>query len=218
MSDTGERALRIKKVIGKVLIVVDPQLDFMEGGSLPVKGGLALVPRINDLMARGDYDLIIISKDCHPKGHYSFASRHDKKVGEVITRNGYLQLLFEDHCVIGTDGTLIHPDLDMSRVALIIMKGMDINVDSFSAFFSAPDENGYRQPTGLSGFLEAFLITKEIDVVCLAFDFCVKATAIDAAQLGYKVRVLKYYCASVFPENDNANIIELERAGVRVVL
>ena len=116
----------------------------------------------------------------------------------------------------GTDDAAIHSDLDMTRVVYIIRKGMDTEVDSHSAFFSARNSDGDRITTGLPELLAAYEVDG-IDFVGLAFDVCVKLSAIDAAMLGYQCRVLKEYTASVFPENDQSVITELKANGVGVV-
>ncbi|MBT5502637.1 isochorismatase family protein [Candidatus Falkowbacteria bacterium] len=209
----------IRKIkIGRILIIVDPQLDFMESGALAVTGGSALMKMINALMATGEYDLIIVTQDWHPEGHYEFASRHGVAPFAMVKRNGVEQMVFFDHCKQNSSGAMIHPLLDMSKVALIVRKGMDPDVASHSAFFSGVNENGERITTGLAESLSAYDF-EGIDVVCLAFDVCVKDSAKDAKMEfpEAEVRVLKEYCASVFPENDEQIIQELEAAEVVVV-
>ena len=204
--------------IGRVLIIVDPQFDFMEGGSLAVIGGRALVQLVNELMASGDYDLIIVTQDWHPEEHYEFAVVHGQEPFTTVERNGHVQMVYTVHCVQNTHGAKIHPDLNMKQVACIVRKGMDPDVAVHSGFFSAPNANNERVTTGLAEYLTAYDFDG-IDVVFLAFDVCVKDTAKDAAELypDKNVRVLKRYCASVVPANDEQTINELEAAGVVVV-
>jgi len=208
----------IRKIkIGRVLIIVDMQLDFMEGGSLEVKLGARLVKMINTLMATGEYDLIIVTQDWHPEDSYEFAVVHGQEQFSTVTRNGHVQMLFAVHCVQGTPGAMIHPALDMRRVSLILRKGMDFDVATHSVFFSAPNEAGDRVTTGLAEYLEAYDFDG-IDLVGLAFDVCVKLSGLDGAALyPGKARVLQAYTASVFPENDEQTIKELEAAGVEVI-
>ncbi len=209
----------IRKIkIGRILIIIDPQLDFMEGGSLAVRGGAALIEKINKLMATGQYDLIIVTQDWHPEGHYEFASRHGVHPFTFVERDGVSQMVYTDHCVQNTPGAMIHPLLDMSRVALIIRKGLEPEVASHSAFYSGEVKNGIRITTGLSGYLSDYNF-EAIDLCCLAFDVCVKASALDA-KMEYpnkEVNVLYKYCASVVPEKDQATVDELEATGVNVV-
>lgn len=209
----------IRKIkIGRVLIIVDPQLDFMEGGKLAVKGGTFLIAMINELMATGEYDLIIVTQDWHPEGHYEFASRHDVAIFTVVERGGFEQRVFPDHCVQNTPGAMIHPLLNMNRVSLIIRKGLDPDVGSHSAFYSGVDAEGNRISTGLTGFLSTYDFVG-MDVVCLAFDVCVADTALDGKMdfPDKEVRVLKEYCAEVNPSACDAVIAKLEKAGVVVV-
>ncbi len=209
--------LRIIK-IGRILIVVDPNLDFTEGGALAVLGGAALMAKINALMATGKYDLIIVTQDWHPAGHYEFASRHGLEPFALIERNGVIQVVYPDHSIQNTAGAKIHPLLDMSQVALILRKGMNIDVASHSAFYSGEDQKGNRYPTGLAGYLSAFDF-QAIDFVGLAFDVCVKDSALDA-KVEYPdkiISVLYEYCASVNPGNDAETVRELQLAGVNVV-
>ncbi len=203
----------------KALLIVDLQHDFLPGGSLAVAGGDAVIPFVSDLMnKKGRYELIVATQDWHPPGHGSFASAHQGArpfgLGEL---NGLEQVLWPDHCVQGQDGARIHPDImqplisitETGQRTLIIKKGQHLEVDSYSAFF----DNARRHDTGLHRALQSYEISA-VDVVGLAFDYCVKFTALDAASLGYATTVLLQGTRSVDPTTVETTTAELEAAGV----
>ncbi|KNX40944.1 nicotinamidase/pyrazinamidase [Roseovarius tolerans] len=165
------------------LIVIDMQNDFCPGGALAVPEGDSIVPGINALMAQ--FPAVILTQDWHPAGHSSFASSHDGKAPFDMVDMPYgPQVLWPDHCVQGSQGAAFHEGLDTDRADLIIRKGYNPAIDSYSAFF----ENDHATPTGLHGYLQ----TRGIDnltMVGLATDFCVNFSAVDAAKLGYRVTV-----------------------------
>jgi nicotinamidase/pyrazinamidase len=172
------------------LIVIDVQNDFCPGGALAVPGGDVIVPGINALMA--DFDAVILTQDWHPSGHSSFASTHPGKDPYTMIDMAYgPQVLWPDHCVQGTGGAAFHSDLRVDG-DLIIRKGFRAGIDSYSAFF----ENDQTTPTGLEGYLR----TRGIDAltfVGLAMDFCVHFSAVDAARLGFDVRVRMDLCRAI---------------------
>ena len=159
----------------KALIIVDVQPDFCEGGALAVAGGNALPAGINLIM--GDYDMVVATQDFHPANHSSFAEN-----GGPWPR----------HCVQGTPGAELHPELNRAGIHAIVQKGTDVAVDSYSGFF----DNARARQTELFALLNENGIT-EIDVCGLATDYCVKFTALDAAELGLKVRFLEKLSAGV---------------------
>ena len=167
----------------QALIVIDVQNDFCPGGSLAVPSGDEIVPGINALMA--DYDAIILTQDWHPAGHSSFASSHPGKQDMDLIDMPYgPQVLWPDHCIQGSAGAEFHPDLNADRADLIIRKGYNPAIDSYSAFF----ENDQSTPTGLEGYLRTRGITT-LTMVGLATDFCVNYSAVDAVKLGFSVNV-----------------------------
>lgn len=173
------------------LIVIDVQNDFCPGGALAVPGGDEIVAGINDLMR--DADAVVLTQDWHPANHASFASQHDGKSPYDLTEMPYgPQVLWPDHCVIGTDGAAFHADLHADRADMIIRKGFRRNIDSYSAFF----ENDHTTPTGLEGYLRTRGIT-DLTLVGLATDFCVAYSAIDAAKLGFTVTVRTALCRAI---------------------
>ena len=169
----------------RALIVVDLQVDFCPGGALAVAGGDQIVAPVNALMA--DYDAVVLTQDWHPADHSSFASNHPgaQPFGTVTMPYGE-QVLWPDHCLIGSEGAGFHPGLDLDRADLILRKGFRPGIDSYSAFF----ENDRSTPTGLAGYLRERGLT-DLHFVGLAHDFCVAWSAIDAARLGFSATVIE---------------------------
>ena len=173
------------------LIVVDMQVDFCPGGALAVGGGDQLVTPINAMM--GDFDAVILTQDWHPADHASFAPNHPgaKPFDQVQMPYGP-QVLWPVHCVIGTAGAGFHPGLDVTRADLILRKGFRPGIDSYSAFF----ENDHATPTGLAGYLRDRDL-QQLSFVGLAHDFCVAWSALDAARLGFRARVIEEACRAI---------------------
>ena len=173
------------------LIVIDVQNDFCPGGALAVDGGHEIVPLINAMWQ--NYGVKCLTQDWHPKGHSSFASSNKGKAPfELIEMFYGAQTLWPDHCIMGSEGAAFHPNLETSLANMIIRKGSNPKVDSYSAFF----ENDHKTPTGLHGYLQSLGVT-EIDLAGLATDYCVAYSALDAAKLGYKVKVLEAACRAI---------------------
>lgn len=173
------------------LIVIDVQNDFCPGGALAVGEGDAIVVGINEMMAKAD--AVVLTQDWHPAGHSSFASSHSGKVPyDVIDLSYGPQVLWPDHCIQGSKGADFHPKLDHTRAELIVRKGYNSSIDSYSAFF----ENDHTTPTGLEGYLRSRGIT-HLTMVGLALDFCVNYSAVDAANLGFDVTVHHDLCRAI---------------------
>lgn len=173
------------------LLVIDVQNDFCPGGALAVAEGDAIVAGINALM--GQFEAVVLTQDWHPAGHSSFASTHAGKAPYEMMDMAYgPQVLWPDHCIQGTEGAAFHPVLETDRADLIIRKGYNPAIDSYSAFF----ENDHETPTGLEGYLHTRGIT-EVTLLGLALDFCVNYSAVDAAQLGFKVNLRKDLCRAI---------------------
>lgn len=187
--------------MSKALIVIDVQNDFCPGGTLAVAGGDEIVGGINALMP--EFDAVILTQDWHPAGHGSFASTHNAAPMSLTEMPYGPQVLWPDHCVQGTEGAAFHPDLNTTRADLIIRKGYNPAIDSYSAFF----ENDHTTPTGLEGYLRTREIT-DLTVVGLATDFCVAYSAIDAAKLGFAVRVDLDLCRAIDFEGSLSKAIE----------
>jgi nicotinamidase/pyrazinamidase len=195
------------------LILVDIQNDFVPSGALPVSEGGQIVPIVNRVQAQ--FDLVVATQDWHPANHGSFAANQPgKKPGDVIELDGLRQTLWPIHCVQNTAGAAFVPALNMKQVAYVFQKGTEPRIDSYSGFF----DNGHRKKTGLEDFLKARNV-KQVFVAGLATDYCVKFTALDAVELGFKTHVIEDACRGV---NLNAGdvekaIEEMQNAGVRIV-
>ena len=197
----------------KALILVDIQTDFLPGGALAVPNGDVIVPIANRLQAA--FPLVVATQDWHPANHGSFAANHPgKKVFEQIGLNGLPQTLWPVHCVQGTPGADLAPGLKRERIAKIFSKGTDAGIDSYSGLF----DNGLRRSTGLGEWLKAKGVT-EVFVCGLATDYCVKFTALDAAQSGFKTYFIEDASRGVNlqPNDVKGAIVEMNRAGVATV-
>ena len=173
------------------LIVIDIQNDFCPGGALAVAGGDEILAPVNALLEA--YQVKVLTQDWHPAGHGSFASSHPGAAPFSVTTLPYgEQVLWPDHCVIGTKGADFHPDLNTDAADLILRKGFRAGVDSYSAFF----ENDHETPTGLDGYLRTRGVSR-LTLVGLATDFCVQYSALDAARLGYDVTVRDDACRAI---------------------
>lgn len=198
----------------KALIVVDIQNDFCKGGSLEVAMAEEVIPYINELMKSGNYDEIVFTQDFHPKEHKSFASNNNKEIGEIINLNDYPQVMWPDHCIQGTYGADFHKDIQKEWATHIVKKGMNIEVDSYSAFF----DNQHLVDTGLTDFLKNKNI-EEVEVVGLALDYCVKYTCLDALEGGFKTKLHFKGTKAVNLQPDDAKntIFELLEKGVTII-
>jgi nicotinamidase/pyrazinamidase len=176
---------------GDVLLVIDVQNDFCPGGALAVPDGDAVVPVINRLA--GAFDHVLLTQDWHPAGHTSFASSHaGRQPFETIEVAYGAQTLWPDHCVQGSTGAAFHKNLEALRAELIIRKGYDPAIDSYSAFY----ENDRTTATGLTGYLRTRGFDR-IFMAGLATDFCVAYSAIDAAREGFAVVVIEDACRAI---------------------
>ena len=174
-----------KPAANAALIVVDVQNCFIEGGTLPVKGGAEVVPVINKLA--GAFQNVVVTQDWHTPGHASFATAYPgKKPFETTALKYGTQVLWPDHCVQGTDDASLHKDLKLPTAQLVIRKGYNKGVDSYSAF----EEADHKTVTGLAGYLKARGI-KTVYVTGLATDFCVAWTAMDARKVGFEAYVIE---------------------------
>jgi len=194
------------------LIVVDVQNCFTPGGSLAVKEGDAIIPLINRLAKA--FQNVVLTQDWHTPGHVSFASSHaGKKPFESVELPYGKQILWPDHCVQGTEGAALHKGIDIPHAQLIIRKGFNRNVDSYSAFVEADG----KSKTGLDGYFNARGI-KTVYVVGLATDFCVAWTAMDARKLGLAAAVIEDACRGIDTQGSLAAAWKgMEEAGVKRV-
>jgi len=199
------------------LIVVDVQPDFMPGGALACHEGDAIVPGIARLLRARRFRHVVATQDWHPAAHASFASSHpDTQPFQQIELHGQPQTLWPDHCVQGTPGAALHPDIDWSAADLILRKGSDPQVDSYSAFRENHGPQGSRPATGLAGWLRERGV-EEVLVCGLARDVCVLWTAQDAVDMGFKTHVLWDLTRPVTSETDIATRARLDRLEVDVM-
>jgi nicotinamidase/pyrazinamidase len=191
------------------LIIVDLQNDFLPGGALPVPHGDEVIPLANELQRK--FELVLATRDWHPPDHGSFAAnRPGKKPGDRIILDGIEQILWPKHCVQNTHGAEFVPSFDTSRIAHVFHKGVDPLIDSYSTFF----DNAHRRHTGLANYLGERSI-KDIYLLGLALDYCVKYSALDARQLGLNTHVILDGCRGIElePGDIGRAIDEMKRAG-----
>jgi nicotinamidase/pyrazinamidase len=201
----------------KALLVVDMQPDFMEGGALPTQGGSEILDGVGRLMADDDYSVVAATQDWHPPDHVSFASQHSgRQPFEVIELHGHDQVLWPDHCVQGQPGSVLHPTLPWERAAVIVRKGQDREVDSYSGFRNNWNARGERPATGLAGYLRERGVT-DVDVCGLARDYCVLWTAEDAATSGFRTRLIWPLTRPVDTANDDSVRDACRRSEIEIV-
>jgi nicotinamidase/pyrazinamidase len=189
--------------LNKALLVVDVQNDFCEGGSLAVSGGAAVAKKISEYLNSTDYDLVVASRDWHDSdnnnsGHFADAS------SDPDYKNSW-----PVHCVANSDGAKYHPNLDLNLIQAHVYKGQGAH--GYSAFEGVTEDGGT---------LEQLLKNENInqlDVVGIATDHCVLASALDAKKLGLSVRVISSLTAGVSPESTEQAIDSLIDSGVEVV-
>ena len=173
------------------LIIVDLQNDFLPGGALPVPHSDEVIPVANEVQQR--FELLVATQDWHPPDHGSFAPNHpSKKPGDRIMLDGIEQILWPVHCVQNMRGAEFAPSFDTSRIAHVFHKGIERNIDSYSTFF----DNAHRRHTGLADYLKKRSI-KDIYLMGLALDYCVKYSVLDARQLGLNTHVILDGCRGI---------------------
>lgn len=181
----------------RALIIIDVQNDFCEGGSLAVTGGAEVADRISDLVAITDYDHIVATQDYHINPGEHFSSRPD------------FAATWPPHCVAGTAGAEFHPSLDTSDIETVFRKG------AYEAAYS-----GFEGTTEGSTTLADWLRDRDVDtvdIVGIATDYCVRATALDAAEEGLTTRVLLDLTAGVAADSTARAIADMRDAGIDVV-
>ncbi|PWK85834.1 nicotinamidase [Fulvimonas soli] len=199
------------------LILVDVQPDFMPGGALACHEGAAIVPGIDALLRRRLFRHVVATQDWHPRGHVSFAGAHPGRAPfETIELYGQPQTLWPAHCVQGTPGAALHPAIDWAPADLILRKGSDPRVDSYSAFRENHGPGGARPDTGLAGWLRGRGV-REVYVCGLARDVCVLWTAQDAAALGFRAHMLWDLSRPVTPAGDGPARAAMAAAGIGVL-
>lgn len=196
----------------KTLVIVDPQNDFMPGGSLAVPNGDAIIPVINEL--QNDFDLVVATQDWHPENHLSFASNHKGKSQFDTTKldNGMEQILWPDHCVQGSRGAEFHSALDLRQVEAIFRKGMHPKMDSYSGFY----DNGHEKNTGLAGYLRA-KGAEELYFCGLAADVCVYFTVKDALKEDFNAHLFLSGTKALDQEKFERQKEELKDMGAKLI-
>jgi len=195
----------------QALIVIDVQNDFCPDGALAVAGGDDIVAGINAQMA--GFGAVVLTQDWHPADHSSFAANHPGHEPFSLIDMPYgPQVLWPTHCVQGGAGATFHPALSTDKADLVIRKGYNPAIDSYSAFF----ENDRKTATGLDGYLRDRGV-KRLVMVGLALDFCVAYSALDAARLGYDVTVETRLCRAIDLDGSLAAMTaQMRGAGVRL--
>jgi nicotinamidase/pyrazinamidase len=199
----------------RALIIVDVQNDFCPGGALAVPEGDAVVPIINRLAQSEYFDLVVATQDWHPQNHLSFASQHGGKApGDVIELNGAPQVLWPDHCVQNSRGAEFVADLKTENLNRIFQKGEKREVDSYSGFY----DNDHCTSSGLGEYLKEQGVT-DVYVCGLATDYCVKYSALDAQQLGFRTFLIEDASRGVNLQTGDVEkaIEEMRSAGVEIV-
>jgi nicotinamidase/pyrazinamidase len=180
----------------KALIITDVQNDFCEGGSLGVVGGGRVARAITEHLASNDYDHVVATKDFHVDPGDHFSEDPDYRTS------------WPPHCVVGTVGAEFHPDLQTARIEAVFTKGQ------YSAAYSG-FEGACRRGIPLTEWLRGCGVD-EVVVVGIATDYCVLATAQDAARAGFTTTVLKDLTAGVAEDTTGNALEQLRTAGVAI--
>lgn len=175
------------------LLVVDVQNDFCPGGALAVPGGSGVVPVINSIL--GKFNVIAFSRDWHPEDHCSFSD--DPK---------FMDSSWPSHCVQHSPGAAFHADLHVPLDAFIADKGMDPNVEAYSAFAN-PELSVYFKKKGVD----------RVFITGLATEYCVKASALGALEAGYKVVLVKDGCRGISDTEVETALLEMQQAGINLI-
>ena len=201
--------MRINSTID-TLLVIDLQNDFCPGGALAVAEGDEIVPVVNALAQR--FEHVVMTQDWHPRGHISFASAHEGAEPYTTIEAPYgTQTVWPDHCVQGTPGAELHAKLSVPHASLILRKGFRVAIDSYSAFL----ENDHSTATGLAGYLRERGL-KRLFLCGLAYDFCVRHSAIDGTALDFECVVIEDACRAVgLPGSVVATDQAFEEAGIQ---
>lgn len=199
----------------RALLLIDLQNDFCTGGSLEVANGSQTITVANQLInwCKHCGASILASQDWHPADHGSFASQQGCAPFTEGILHGLQQTWWPDHCIQYSHGAELHPQLAQQHIDVIIRKGQNPAIDSYSAFF----DNGYREKTELDHWLKQRGVTSLL-IMGLATDFCVKFTVMDALQLGYQVTVIRDGCRGVNmqPNDSELALQDMQYAGASI--
>lgn len=207
---------KIEITEGDILVIIDPQYDFVEGGALAVPGGAAAL-NVAEVLAT-KFARVVISQDWHPADHKSFASQHGVAPFTIVQLGGQDQVAWPDHCVQGTGGAVLI--VEPLNAAVIVRKGMNPELDSYSAFV----ENDGITKTGLDGYIRSAL-ARRLFFVGLARNYCVGFSALDAARLfndsvspgKLDLFLVEDAVASIPDGSDEAMTEKLLAAGVKLI-
>lgn len=196
----------------RALLVIDVQNDFTAGGALEVPHGDEIVPLVNRIATH--FRNVVQAQDWHPAGHISFASSHPgSKPFDTIELPYGPQVLWPDHCIQGSKGAQFHRRLDIPHTQLIVRKGGNPQVDSYSAFTEADQQT----TTGLAGYLREKGITT-VYLVGLALDFCVAWSALHARREGFVTYVVIDACRAIDSDGSlERAMAEMQNAGVMFI-
>lgn len=170
------------------LLLVDLQNDFCKGGALAVPESDAVIALANNMMSQ--FKFVIASQDWHPEGHSSF------------------EYHWPPHCIQNTWGAAFHPDLNIAGITKVIQKGVDLCIDSYSAFYA----NDHLTSTGLTQYLHQHNITHLV-VMGLTTEYCVKFTCLDALTLGFDVTLFLPGCRGLSKPDIEKALKEMQAAG-----
>ena len=187
-------------------------ISLLVGRSPSLRG--TAVPLINQLQQK--FDLVVATQDWHPADHQSFAIQHEgKQPGELIDLHGIPQVLWPIHCVQETEGAQFISSLDQSKVKRVFRKGQNPRIDSYSGFF----DNDHQSSTGMGEYLREQGVD-EVFVVGLPTDYCVRFTAADAAELGFRTIVISDATRGVNLQKGDVDraLVALQEQGVRILL
>ena len=207
----------VKITSSDAFIIIDVQNDFIPGGSLPVNKGDEIIDGINEIMSifKNFGAKIVLSQDWHPPNHASFASVHPGlNPFDEYSSTGIGPVLWPDHCVQGQSGAEFHHKLNIKLADVIIRKGNNPLIDSYSAFI----ENDKKTKTDLPKFLKSTNI-KRIFLAGLALDYCVRFTAIDGKNLGFEVYIIIDLTRSIDNSEDNISsaLKEMSNIGIKFI-
>lgn len=199
------------------LLAIDVQPDFMAGGPLACADGEDIIAPLAQLMDADLFDHVVATQDWHPSNHVSFISQHpDHHPFDLVQLYGHEQVLWPDHCVMNTPGAALHEAIDWRHTDLILRKGFDTHVDSYSAFRHNIDQQGERQPTGLASWLRETGVT-DVYLCGLARDVCVLWSAQDAADAGFNVHLLWPLTRPVSYDTNKGTLAALAKRQVNVL-
>jgi len=200
----------------RALILVDIQYDFVPGGALAVPDGNSVVSVANQWIDRfvENSELVVATQDWHPPHHVSFITQNPgRRVGEFVEVDGVPQVIWPDHCVQNTHGAALVNELHSGKIQVVVQKGTDPRIDSYSGFF----DNNRRKQTELADRLRQSAV-RDVYILGLATDYCVKFTALDSRKLGFETWIIPdgTRAINIQPGDGEKAIAEMVDAGVRV--